>query len=622
MWLEQRTPEELRETISDFDPHILHFAGHGEFSASEGEGQIILQDESGNPAPLPAGDLVLLLKGSRSLRLVFLNSCDGAREGDTSLSSTASQLVSAGIPAVIAMQFEISDDVAIRFAQVVYRQLCNGRAVDAAVAEARLAIKLANSFEWSTPVLYLRTQQTLLFRFDGEPVVPQVQAPHRRQNNAGTPASEQIPDSQSKLVLPLRPSVAEHEVPAATRPPPAQRPPSAQSPLIGSESAISPTKDPVVRTEPSSVAATLSDESDVHTQLKEISGPPRVTGQTGVGGYQVHPEAISTALPQGTQSVTTSDAGQSGAAENRSKPLRDVARVEGAAGVQASDLPGGDLQAKSQVSEWPIVPRDGPSLLGRAPSRREVWPMISVLLVLVALLVPLGRWAFSDARAVRETGVAGVWPIQTSTVASKIVVPNAFDLRRGPEAAKVAIVEFGDFQCPFCKRAEPTVKDLLNKYGKDVMLVWINQPLPFHEHAMDAATALQAAAKQSPDLAWKLHDAMFDNNTALTREDIKNYAGKVGLNIDKLKEDWDDPQIQVEVEEDQKVAAAAGVNAAPIFFINGTEIVGCQASDVFERLIDNEIKEANALLKGGTSLKDVYVKRAEAAVLAAPSEPK
>jgi protein-disulfide isomerase len=157
---------------------------------------------------------------------------------------------------------------------------------------------------------------------------------------------------------------------------------------------------------------------------------------------------------------------------------------------------------------------------------------------------------------------------------SKKVVPNAHDLRRGAAATKVTIVEFSDFQCPFCKRSEPTVKGLLDKYGKDVSLVWMNQPLPFHDHAMDAATAFQAAGRQDHDKAWKLHDKMYENNTALTRADIEKYAGDVGLNTGKFKKDWDDPKIKAEVEADQKAATAAGATGTPTFFINGREVVG------------------------------------------------
>ncbi|HEY7371916.1 MAG TPA: thioredoxin domain-containing protein [Polyangia bacterium] len=201
---------------------------------------------------------------------------------------------------------------------------------------------------------------------------------------------------------------------------------------------------------------------------------------------------------------------------------------------------------------------------------------------------------------------------------SKKVVPLAHDLRRGAPATKVTIVEFSDFQCPFCKRAEPTVKGVLDKYGKDISLVWMNQPLPFHDHAMDAATAFQAASRQGHDKAWKLHDKMYENNTALTRADIEKYAGEVGLNTGKFKKDWDDPKVKAEVEEDQKAAGAAGANGTPTFFINGRELVGAQPADAFEKLIDEEIKKADELIKKGTPLKDVYKKRIEDAALAAP----
>jgi protein-disulfide isomerase len=205
---------------------------------------------------------------------------------------------------------------------------------------------------------------------------------------------------------------------------------------------------------------------------------------------------------------------------------------------------------------------------------------------------------------------------------SKKIVPFAHDLRRGAAATKVTIVEFSDFQCPFCKRSEPTVKGVLDKYGKDVSLVWMNQPLPFHDHAMDAATAFQAAGRQGSDKAWKLHDKMYENNTALTRADIEKYAGEVGLNTGKFKKDWDDPKIKAEVDQDSKAGTAAGANGTPTFFINGREVVGAQPADAFEKVIDDEIKKADELIKGGTPLKDVYKKRIEAAALApAPSAP-
>jgi protein-disulfide isomerase len=209
---------------------------------------------------------------------------------------------------------------------------------------------------------------------------------------------------------------------------------------------------------------------------------------------------------------------------------------------------------------------------------------------------------------------------------SKKVMPFAHNLRRGPANAKVTIVEFSDFECPFCNRSEPTVKGLLKKYGKDVALVWMNQPLPFHSNAMGAATAFQAAARQDQDKAWALHDKMYDNFKTLGKPEIEKYAAEVGLNVAKFKKDWDDPKIKDEVEQDKKAGTAAGANGTPTFFINGREVVGAQPADAFEKVIDDELKKVDELLKKGTPLKDVYKKRLEEAALApapsaAPSAP-
>jgi protein-disulfide isomerase len=202
---------------------------------------------------------------------------------------------------------------------------------------------------------------------------------------------------------------------------------------------------------------------------------------------------------------------------------------------------------------------------------------------------------------------------------SKKVMPAAHNLRRGPANAKVTIVEFSDFECPFCNRSEPTVKGLLQKYGKDVALVWVNQPLPFHANAMGAAMAFQAAARQNQEKAWALHDKMYDNFKTLGKPEIEKYAAEVGLNVGKLKKDWDDPKIKAEVEADQKLAGSVGANGTPTFFINGRELVGAQPADAFEKIIDDELKKVDELMKKGTPLKDVYKKRIEAAALAAPA---
>jgi protein-disulfide isomerase len=200
--------------------------------------------------------------------------------------------------------------------------------------------------------------------------------------------------------------------------------------------------------------------------------------------------------------------------------------------------------------------------------------------------------------------------------------------RKGPKAAKVTVVEFSDFQCPFCKRVIPTVKEVEEKYSKDVAIVFVNQPLPFHNNAMGAAAAFQAANRQGK--AWQMHDKMFENNTALERENLEKYAGEIGLNVAKFKKDMDDPKIKEEIAEHQKLASAVGANGTPTFYINGRELVGAVSFAEFQKIIDEEIKKADELVKKGTPLKDVYQKLMEqagnaptptAAAAAAPSAP-
>jgi protein-disulfide isomerase len=191
--------------------------------------------------------------------------------------------------------------------------------------------------------------------------------------------------------------------------------------------------------------------------------------------------------------------------------------------------------------------------------------------------------------------------------------------RTGAKAAKVTIAEFSDFQCPFCKRVEPTLKEILQKYPNDVALVFINQPLPFHEHAMDAAQAFQAAHRQGK--AWAMHDKMYDNNTALERPNLETYAKEVGLNVDRFKRDMDDAKVKEEIAAHQKLAGSVGANGTPTFYINGRELVGAQPFADFQKVIDEEIKKADELVKKGTPLKDVYQKLMEQAALAPPPAP-
>ncbi|GAB4204311.1 MAG: hypothetical protein OHK0022_29350 [Roseiflexaceae bacterium] len=165
-WLEGATWRDLRRAVLAEPWHVFHFIGHGGFSRERDEGFLALCDDHGETFRLNATHLARLLADQRALRLVILNSCEGARSGgQDEFSSTASILVRRGIPAVIAMQEAITDTAGIEFAQSFYEALAEGLPIDTAVADARIAISVAlgETLEWSVPVLFLRAEDGVLF---------------------------------------------------------------------------------------------------------------------------------------------------------------------------------------------------------------------------------------------------------------------------------------------------------------------------------------------------------------------------------------------------------------------------------------------------------------------------
>lgn len=172
-WLEGQTWRALKDAIGPgAGPwHVFHFIGHGGLSP-DGEGYLALSDEQGGRYDLAATGLSDLLANHRTLRLTVLNACEGAKgSGDDLFSSTAATLVRRGLPAVVSMQREISDQAAIEFAREFYRTLAFGYPVDGAVAEARVAMSLAlpRSVEWATPMLHMRSPDGVLFHVQPTP---------------------------------------------------------------------------------------------------------------------------------------------------------------------------------------------------------------------------------------------------------------------------------------------------------------------------------------------------------------------------------------------------------------------------------------------------------------------
>lgn len=156
--LPDATRRELRRVYRRYDPHILHFSGHGMLK-EDGEGAIVLQDEDGKPQPVDATDLLKLVRGS-STRLVVLSACETAAFGAESAAfmGVAPRLVWDGMSAVIAMQFSVPEEVARPFMQDFYEYLADGEPLEAAMTEARIgaAFDDEDSIFWAIPVLFMR----------------------------------------------------------------------------------------------------------------------------------------------------------------------------------------------------------------------------------------------------------------------------------------------------------------------------------------------------------------------------------------------------------------------------------------------------------------------------------
>ncbi len=159
----------------------------------------------------------------------------------------------------------------------------------------------------------------------------------------------------------------------------------------------------------------------------------------------------------------------------------------------------------------------------------------------------------------------------------------------GPANARVTIVEFSDFQCPYCSVAVLKLNAILKAYPNDIKLIFKQYPLAdLHSQAELAAEAALAAHRQGK--FWPLHDAMFADRTHLTRQNILAMAGKAGLDLTKFQQDWDSPAIRQAVARDQADGDKVFVNGTPTIFIDGQHYNGALELDAIRPIIDKEIK--------------------------------
>jgi len=157
----------------------------------------------------------------------------------------------------------------------------------------------------------------------------------------------------------------------------------------------------------------------------------------------------------------------------------------------------------------------------------------------------------------------------------------------GPKDAPVKVIEFADFQCPFCKRSEDAVQAIHKKYGDRIQLVFMDFPLSFHPHAMPAANAARCANAQGK--FWQYHDALFADQSKLEPADLKATAKTLGLDTAKFNACLDKNQYSAAIEKDLAEGHKLNVNGTPTFFIDGREVVGAQPTENFTNIIDQEL---------------------------------
>jgi protein-disulfide isomerase len=196
------------------------------------------------------------------------------------------------------------------------------------------------------------------------------------------------------------------------------------------------------------------------------------------------------------------------------------------------------------------------------------------------LLQMMNRQALLDRLRTNE-------PVKILLEPKRVVVDSGGHPTLGAKDAPVTIVEFTDFQCPYCKASEATLKQLRDKYGDKIRLVHMDFPLPFHAHSLDAAKAARCANDQGK--FWQFHDSLFANQSKMAPADLKATAKTLGMNSTQFDACFDKAKYDSQIKADQAAGEKVGVDGTPAFFIDGRPLTGAQPAPKFEELIDDEL---------------------------------
>jgi protein-disulfide isomerase len=201
-----------------------------------------------------------------------------------------------------------------------------------------------------------------------------------------------------------------------------------------------------------------------------------------------------------------------------------------------------------------------------------------------------GKTADQIHEALINSPIVKARAAQNNILADPVTISTAGSPSRGPDKARITMVEFSDFQCPYCSAAVGKVNAILRAYPNDVKLVFKQFPLETHSRAMPAAEAALAAHAQGK--FWELHDKMFANVRMLTGENILVWAKEIGLDMDKFRADLQSHKFRPAVDRDVEDGMKAFVQGTPTFYINGQRYNGHVELEALRPILDAELKKA------------------------------
>ena len=269
--------------------------------------------------------------------------------------------------------------------------------------------------------------------------------------------------------------------------------------------------------------------------------------------------------------------------------------------VTATELPGTDLSGLSAAQKTVALKsmRKEDCLCGcqmKVAQCRVVDPPCTDSKALAAMTVAAakeGKTAAEIHDVLIHSKLAKMRADQNRILGDPQVIPVAGDPVRGPANAKITIVEFSDFECPYCSKAVLTIAALLKEYPTDMKLIYKQFPLEMHPNARIAAVASLAAGEQGK--FWEMHDKLFANSRQLSRERILALAKGLGLDMMRFQRDLDSGRFDKRIETDIRDGEEAGVQGTPTIFLDGKRYNGPVDEAALKPLLNEELKQGNAV---------------------------